>query len=152
MDPKRNPNPRVFDPSRFENNLVTEFKSATAADPDQRQNWVFGAGRRMCQGMHIAERSLFLSIARLLWSFNLKKALDANGNPITPDPDDLVGGLTVQPADFEAQIIPRSQAKKDIIMKEWKHCVDVDLDGVTKQWIKVPEDMTFSKYTADADG
>jgi hypothetical protein len=145
MDPKRNPNPRVFDPSRFENNLVTEFQSATASDPNQRQNWVFGAGRRVCQGMHIAERSLFLSVARLLWAFNLQKALDVNGNPITPDADDLVGGLTVQPADFEARIIPRTKAKADIIKNEWKHCEDVVLDG-TKQWIQVPKGMSFSSY------
>lgn len=75
MDPKRNPNPRAFDPNRFANDSQSEFESATNLDPTQRQNWVSGAGRRLCQGMHIAERSLFLAISRLVWAFNFEKPL-----------------------------------------------------------------------------
>src|ERR1022692_3692079 len=63
MDPKRNPNPRDFDPMRFANDFQGEHESATNKDPDQRQNWIFGAGRRVCQGMHIAERSLLMGMA-----------------------------------------------------------------------------------------
>jgi hypothetical protein len=148
MDPKRNANPRVFDPSRFENDFQTEFESATNSDPTQRQNWVFGAGRRLCQGMHIAERSLFLAISRLVWAYNLEKARDTNGQPITPDIEDLVGGLTVTPADFKAVITPRSKEKANIIMKEWKHCEEVLLDPQTKQWKEVPQGMKFSTYVS----
>jgi hypothetical protein len=146
MDPKRNPNPRVFDPSRFENDFQSEFESATNSDPTQRQNWVFGAGRRLCQGMHIAERSLFLAIARLVWAYSFEKARDSNGQPVTPDTEDLVGGLTVTPAAFKAIITPRSKEKAGIITKDWKYCEDVLLDPQTKQWKNVPEGMKFSTY------
>jgi hypothetical protein len=151
MDPKRNPNPRVFDPSRFKDDNQSEFESATNSDPTQRQNWVFGAGRRLCQGMHIAERSLFLAISRLVWAYNFEKAKDANGRPITPDTEDLIGGLTVIPADFEAVITPRSKAKADIVKAAWKHCEDELLDPKTKQWIsdKLPDGMKFSTYLPD---
>jgi cytochrome P450 len=94
MDPKRNPNPRKFDPTRFKDNLVTELRSAQSADVSKRNNFVFGAGRRLCQGMHIAERSLFLGISRMLWGFDFSKPLDENGQPITPDIEDLRGGAS----------------------------------------------------------
>lgn len=149
MDPKRNPNPRAFDPSRFANDSQSEFESAMNPDPTQRQNWVFGAGRRLCQGMHIAERSLFLAISRLVWAYNFEKARGADGQPITPDTEDLVGGLTVTPADFKAIIMPRSKEKADIIKREWKHCDDTLLDPQTKQWKKVPDGMKFSTYVAE---
>jgi hypothetical protein len=144
MDPKRNPNPRDFDPTRFENDLRSEYESATNKDPDQRQNWIFGAGRRLCQGMHIAERSLFMGMARMLWAFNFERAVDENGVPIPVDIDDLVGGATVQPADFKVKITPRSKEKADIIRKAWKDCEDNLLDPVTKQWIAVPPGMKFA--------
>jgi hypothetical protein len=149
MDPKRNPNPRVFDPSRFEDDFQSEFESATNPDPTQRQNWVFGAGRRLCQGMHIAERSLFLAISRLVWAYNFEKSRDANGQAVTPDTEELIGGLTVTPADFKAIITPRSKAKAEIIRKEWRHCEEVLLDPETKQWKKVPEGMKFSTYVPE---
>jgi cytochrome P450 len=66
MDPTRNPNPCRFDPTRFQNDNRTELESATSRDSSKRNNYIFGAGRRLCQVMHIAERSLFLGVSRLL--------------------------------------------------------------------------------------
>jgi len=48
MDPKRNPNRRVFDPTRFTNDFQTEFESAANTEENQRQDWIFGSGLRMC--------------------------------------------------------------------------------------------------------
>lgn len=151
MDPKRNPSPRVFDPSRFKDDHQSEFESAMNPDPSQRQNWVFGAGRRLCQGMHIAERSLFLAISRLVWAYFFEKTKDANGQPITPDTEDLIGGLTVIPANFKAVITPRSEEKAYIVRNAWKFCEDELLDPNTKQWIsdKLPDGMKFSTYLPD---
>jgi cytochrome P450 family 619 len=44
--------------------------------------------------MHVAERSIFLNLARLLWGFNIQQARDANGNiiPIDFSTDGLVPG------------------------------------------------------------
>lgn len=67
--------------------LVVHPACEAATDPDvtSRGNFVFGAGRRLCQGIHIAERSLFLGISGLLWAFNFTKPLGHDGKPITPD-------------------------------------------------------------------
>ena len=148
MDPKRHPNPRAFDPARYADDKQSEFEAATNPDPSKRDQYVFGAGRRLCQGMHIAERSLFLGIARTLWAFELSKAVDAvSGSVVTPDIANLTQSLFVQPAPFSAVIKPRSEKHEKIVRREWKLCEDTLLDKETKQWKEVPKGMVFSTYT-----
>lgn len=144
MDPNRSLDPRRFNPDRFAGDPTTLYQSAMG-DAKDRDNFVFGAGRRLCQGIHIAERSLFLGMSRLLWAFTVSKALDAKGQPITPDIDDLVGGITVQPRDFPAIFTPRSQGKVKIIRNTVQEC-EALLDPETKQWKKVPDGMGFSTW------
>ncbi|KAL5324127.1 hypothetical protein ACEPPN_008670 [Leptodophora sp. 'Broadleaf-Isolate-01'] len=151
MDPERNPNPRNFDPMRFANDFQGEHESATNKDPNQRQNWIFGAGRRLCQGMHIAERSLLMGVARMLWAFNFERALDDNRVPFPVDIDTFVGGIAVQPADFKVNIVPRSKERADVIRKAWKEAEESLLDPDTKQWIAVPPGMKFSTGIADEE-
>lgn len=69
MDPNRHSNPRSFDPSRYADDYQTANEAALNPNPSEYDQFVFGAGRRICQGMHIAERSLFLGISRMLWAF-----------------------------------------------------------------------------------
>ena len=148
MDPIRNPSPRDFNPERFSNDFRTEFEAATSGDPSKRNNFIFGAGRRLCQGMHIAERSLFLAISRMLWAFDFNRPIDSTTGkekPL-PDIDDLVGGITVQPAPFEVVITPRSEKKEQMIREIWQDCEDMLLDNQTKQWKKIPEGMAFSTW------
>jgi hypothetical protein len=45
----------------------------------------FGWGRRVCSGQGLAEQGTFLTVARLLWGFNIQKALDRNGNEVPVD-------------------------------------------------------------------
>ncbi|KAL5320098.1 hypothetical protein ACEPPN_013160 [Leptodophora sp. 'Broadleaf-Isolate-01'] len=149
MDSKRNPKPREFDPLRFIDDYQSEHQSATNKDENQRQNWIFGAGRRLCQGMHIAERSLLMGVSRMLWGFNFERPTDENGIVIPVDIDDLVGGITMQPADFKVNIVPRSKERADIIRQAWKYSEDNLLDSVTKQWIQVPPGMKFSAMEAE---
>ncbi|RDB24652.1 hypothetical protein Hypma_008227 [Hypsizygus marmoreus] len=44
-------------------------ESAKLANVMERDHWTFGAGRRICPGLPVAERELWLAISRLLWSF-----------------------------------------------------------------------------------
>jgi len=147
MDPNRHPNPRRFDPSRYADDYQTAGEAASNPDPSKRDQFVFGAGRRICQGMHIAERSLFLGISRMLWGFKFEKARDENGNEITPDIGKLTEGLFVLLQPFPARIIPRSQKHAEKIHAEWAECQPL-LDS-NMQWKEVPKGMVFSTYNPE---
>ncbi|KAF7166314.1 hypothetical protein CNMCM6106_002172 [Aspergillus hiratsukae] len=144
MDPDRSDEPRVFKPERFIGDNTTLYQSAVG-DTKKRDNFVFGAGRRMCQGIHIAERSLFLGISRLMWAFTFSPVKDEQGQPFNYDVEDLVGGITVQPNEYPVQIEPRSTAKVKIIRESVAECKKL-LDPKTLQWKSVPEGMAFSTW------
>jgi cytochrome P450 len=141
-DARRYPNPRIFDPTRYLNDTQTSIESANNPDPSKRDHFLFGAGRRFCQGTHIAERSLFIGYSRLLWAFDFGKALDEHGEPITPNAAELTEGALVEPKPFPARIQPRSEEKVETIRREWKKMEEVlDQDG---QWKVLPERLPLS--------
>ncbi|KAH7128216.1 cytochrome P450 [Dendryphion nanum] len=138
-DEKRFPNARVFDPTRYANDRQSSSEAALNGDATQRDHFLFGAGRRVCQGMHIADRSLFLAISRLLWAFEFHPVEDAAGNKLLPNPDDLTEGLLVQPKPFSVRIVPRSLTKEEIVRKEWADVGEfLNEEG---QWKKVPDEI-----------
>ncbi|KAK2607111.1 hypothetical protein N8I77_005815 [Diaporthe amygdali] len=144
MDPNRYSNPRAFDPSRYEGDDQTSAEAAMNGDASKRDHFNFGAGRRVCQGMHIADRSLFLSISRLLWAFNIEKGVDSRGVEIIPDQEDLTGGILMQPSPFPAKITPRSKTHEEAIRRAWDDCQPL-LDD-RKQWKEVPDGMVFKTH------
>ena len=64
MDEKRHSEPRRYNPDRYKDDHTSLAESMASADVARRDVFIFGAGRRACPGMHVAERSLFLGIAR----------------------------------------------------------------------------------------
>ena len=144
MDPKRHPNPSVFDPERYIDDKTTSQESSQLRDVSKRDNFLFGAGRRICQGMHIADRSMFLAISRLLWAFRMEAPLDQGGKPTSPDPPRLIPGMLVQPEPFEAAIQPRTQKHAETIRSEWADAFKL-LDA-EEQWKEIPKGMSLSTY------
>ncbi|KAI0291407.1 cytochrome P450 [Russula brevipes] len=65
-----------FNPDRFLGDTLTCAESSKLPDAMDRDHWTFGAGRRMCPGIHVAERELWLAISRLLWAFNIQAPPD----------------------------------------------------------------------------
>jgi hypothetical protein len=148
-DAKRYPNPDEFDPSRYANDFLSLADSTMSPDVSKRDQFNFGAGRRVCQGMHIADRSLFLSISRLLWAFRFDKEVDELGNEITPDPSDVNDGLLIIPHPFPMKVTPRNAARTAAIKQAWADCQP--LLNAEGQWREVPEGMSFQKYEPKAE-
>ncbi|KAI1271690.1 cytochrome P450 [Xylaria sp. FL0933] len=144
-DPSRHPDPRRFDPSRWLHDSQTSAEAANNRDASKRDQFVFGAGRRLCQGMHIADRNLFLAISRLLWAFDFKRPIDQQtGEEIIPDMEDLTEGLLVCPNPFDADIKPRNAFKADAIRLEWSKMTELLDDEL--QWKTVPEGLVWRDY------
>lgn len=133
-DEKRHPSPRIFNPERYTNDLQTLGEAAANADGTKRDQFTFGAGRRICPGIHVAERSLFLGMSRILWAFNIEPATDADGKQIIPDQEKLTQGFVCMPVEFPAKITPRSAEKAEAVKREWEDAKRECLDPETQQW------------------
>ncbi|KAH8585684.1 cytochrome P450 [Bisporella sp. PMI_857] len=139
FDAKRHPDPRRFNPMRYMGDDQTSIDAANNPDATKRDHFSFGAGRRRCQGMHIADRSIFLALARMLWAFDFERHVDPETlQEIVPDKDDLVEGVMSLPNPFKANIVPRCSAKAQSVRDAWAEASKV-LDAETLEWKEVPE-------------
>jgi hypothetical protein len=89
------------------------------ADPFERDHFSYGAGRRGCPGVHVAERSLFINVSRVLWGFNLDKKVGADGKVVEVTETMMPGFFSV-PAPFECAITPRSEQHAEIMKQAGK--------------------------------
>lgn len=94
--------------------------------------------------MHIADRSLYLALSRLLWTFDFRRVKDEQtGEEIVPGFQDNTDGLASYPKPFRADIRPRSQAKVATITEEWRktsQSLDQDM-----QWETLPEGLVWKE-------
>jgi len=69
----------------------------------------FGFGRRKCVGRHVANNSLFINIAVILWAAKIeRKKAASSGETLPLDVDGFEDhGLIVRPIPFECEIVPR---------------------------------------------
>lgn len=81
----RYPCPDRFEPARYLDYKFGAAEASNLKDGTQRDHFAYGAGRRLCAGIHVAETSLFLSISRLLWGFNIEYSKDKTGKSIPID-------------------------------------------------------------------
>lgn len=79
-------NERDFpDPDRFNPERYMKDSPESRPFPTERGYMTFGWGRRVCSGQGLAEQGTFITVARLLWAFNIRKALDGQGREIPVD-------------------------------------------------------------------
>lgn len=74
---------------------------------------------RVCPGQHIANRSLFIHLALLLWSFQIKE------HPDTPiDVDAFDESVTLEWHPFTVNFVPRlDEARLRELMEEGMHSI-----------------------------
>ncbi|KAH9910913.1 cytochrome P450 [Amylocystis lapponica] len=74
------PEPETFRPERFENMAIY---TTELTDP---RNLIFGFGRRICPGQQFADANIWLALANILASIDIRRVRGADGNEITPVP------------------------------------------------------------------
>jgi hypothetical protein len=122
-DATRFPTPDVFDPAHYAGVTALAPELASAADYKKRDHYAYGAGRRLCPGIHVGERNLFLGIAKLLWGFEFAPGTNEVGEVVLPDTDAVTGyceGFLVCANDFKCDIKPRSEARRETILREFE--------------------------------
>lgn len=70
---------------RYINYTLSATEAVNLKDGEQRDHFSYGAGRRVCAGMYVAEASLFIAVSKLLWTFNISYAKDESGQDILID-------------------------------------------------------------------
>lgn len=97
---------------------LTAGECIHTSDINLRDHWSFGAGRRVCAGYNLAENSLLMLTARLLWGFDVRPQIDAaTGQKYEYDLWDYRPVRLFGPNPFPAQFEVRSEAKKAMILK-----------------------------------
>ncbi|KAL1900977.1 hypothetical protein Sste5346_002040 [Sporothrix stenoceras] len=114
-------NPTVFDPRRFVNHPRLASDYAGSPDFNKRDHYGYGAGRRICPGMHLAERTQWRAVAKLLWAFDIELPTDPKtGAAIVPDPEAYHEGIAHTPKPYSVIFKPRSPARAAAIRREAK--------------------------------
>ncbi|KAJ7704017.1 cytochrome P450 [Mycena rosella] len=96
------PDAHLFNPSRYldkEGNLTV-----VVAETKDEGHHSFGFGRRICLGRYVANDSLFIDMASILWGLSIAPLADA----ALPSADDCVDtGLVIRPPPFHCSLTPR---------------------------------------------
>lgn len=116
------PNSDKFDPSRYLDYPLKAGQYVGQADPETRDHWAFGGGRRICPGMHLAENSLFILCAKFLWAFDPRPPLGDNGKEETVviTEDLYESGTTTLPKPFRCRLVPRNNTVVRTLKAEWE--------------------------------
>lgn len=120
FDPKRWEDPDDFIPDRYLDYPLKAGVYVANPDPDQQIHFDFGAGRRICPGMHLAENSLFITIACIIWAFEILPPIE-NGKVGQVDVSDAAyaDGVTTLPKQSKLRFVPRNSTVAQTIRTEW---------------------------------
>ncbi|KAH8807381.1 cytochrome P450 76C3 [Xylogone sp. PMI_703] len=126
--------PDEFKPERYLGHSLKAGASAASFNPYDRDHFGFGAGRRICAGLHLAENSLFITVARILWLFDILPPLgpDKRELPVDLSDDAYESGGNTLPKRFAARFIPRNSEVVDVLKSEWENIKDSSTFRITK--------------------
>ena len=114
------PNPHHFSPTRFLDTTLAQKAETYSAElgrahPAKSGHSSFGWGRRICPGADLAANSLFIALAKILWSFDI---LPIKG--VQYDTFAYTEGFNIRPQKFECEIRVRSAAHREVLVRELK--------------------------------
>ncbi|KAL0059527.1 hypothetical protein AAF712_013726 [Marasmius tenuissimus] len=135
LDPSRFESPMEFNPDRWM--LDCTLQSDGSKSGKKRDHFSFGWGRRFCIGSHIAEGSLFIAIARIIWGFNLYGPKDSStGATQVPDPwdeDNFSSGVAMSALPFNVAFEVRSFKHEEVIENAFRDAQEHwDISGLAR--------------------
>ncbi|KAL3457975.1 cytochrome P450 [Aspergillus heterothallicus] len=116
--------PARFNPDRWlnGNKFGTKDTVITAAEVSEQQrktSYGWGAGRRICSGQKMAEASLKINIAKMVWAFDFEREEEGGKLDVSVETG-YEGGFLVCPKRLPIRIRPRSEARAAVIQKEFE--------------------------------
>ncbi|KAK9775323.1 putative O-methyltransferase domain-containing protein [Seiridium cardinale] len=125
-DPDRYPEPWAFRPERFLHHPKSSVEYSVTPDPRQRDNFTFGGGRRICPATRLAENTLDITAANMLWAFEIQPPTTKNEDgqnmvgTIDTSPDAFQKSSFNGPKPFRIRFVPRSKAHLDLVQAGWE--------------------------------
>ena len=117
--------PESFNPDRYAHheNLANDY--AGSGDWTSRDHYNYGAGRRICPGIYLAERNMWRIVSKLLWAFEFSEPIDPKTRKVKHlDPYAYNPRILQAPLPFEVQVKPRSAEHVAKIKKEQAGALD----------------------------
>ncbi|KAL2014879.1 hypothetical protein VTN00DRAFT_2404 [Thermoascus crustaceus] len=140
LNPTYYPNPHHFNPLRFLPDSTppeslpymprsyitsTPQEKSTTPHPSKDGHSSFGWGRRVCPGAGLAQNSLFIALAKLLWAYDVLPVREEDGSERTYDRFAYTEGFNVRPRPFECVIRVRSEAHRAVLEREMGETAEV---------------------------
>lgn len=80
-DPEQYPSPDSFVPERWLSpSFPTTYQEPLSQHPNLKRFAAFGHGRRICPGLEVTEKALFLQVTSLYWACNIGKEKKDSGS------------------------------------------------------------------------
>lgn len=118
--------PSAYNPGRHlpqASKLAPELANSPAYA--ERDHYSYGAGRRMCPGVHLAERSQWRVAAQMLWAFRIER----EGAELDTSYGAYEEGLIHSLKEFRVRFVPRSEAHAEVVRRNF-----VQANGFLQQW------------------
>ena len=116
--------PAEFMPERYEKyTLLAPEYIAMGGDWKNRDHYGYGFGRRSCPGIHLAERNMFLAVAKLLWALRFEPKVGDDGRAVRIDSSPDTGyhqGFLYCAKDYECTVTVRSEKIRETLLREFE--------------------------------
>ncbi|KAF2996164.1 hypothetical protein E8E14_002497 [Neopestalotiopsis sp. 37M] len=119
-DPARYEEPHDFRPERYLDFPKYSSEYANQSDPYARDHFTFGMGRRICPGARLAENSLNIALANIIWAFEIRPpVVDGVEAPVDLTDDAWEDTSFRGPKPFTARFVPRGDDRLRLLEGQW---------------------------------